>query len=278
MKIIDSISDCLYNIDKLASPYEDKMKKKYDVDENYNGPSWYKYHHNLWFRGQSDFSWQLLPRVCREDFKSAAKKSKDTIEGYEETAFNQFCIRTSHLLDKDLSIVEKYFLAQHYGLPTRLLDWTTNPLAALFFAVSENQLKDKNGALYAIYSRKDIPGYEHESILYNHRDSKKIARIINDIIKNKPCSDKFKYPIKIIPNLQKGRIISQNSRFSMHLSNSKKYDEIIGDVVFKFKINSEKKDTILRELSMLNINRASIFLDINNIVRDINSEILGKNE
>jgi hypothetical protein len=275
---LENISDFLDVINEIATAYEKDTKKEFGIKDTHEGPSWYKYQHNLWFRGQADYSWPLLPQVCREKFQKAAARSGDSVVGYEKTAFNQFITRANHLIVNKMSISERYFLAQHYGLPTRLLDWTTNPLTALFFGVANKSLEKSDGAFIVYLSRKDISGFEHESVLYNHRDKNQIELLIKEVLYENPKKDKFKYPVRIIPNNQAGRIFSQSSRFTLHLESSKEYDELFGNVVFKLRIPHNVKNKILRELSLLNISRSTLFMGMENIVADIKEEMISKDD
>lgn len=94
---------------------------------------------NFAFRGISDKKHLLLPSVGRADKIDEYKFEKEIF------LFNSFKLKTNLLLNAK-SDLELLTIAQHYSLPTRLLDWTENPLIACFFAI---QNENVDGRIYA---------------------------------------------------------------------------------------------------------------------------------
>jgi hypothetical protein len=88
------------------------------------------------YRGQADASWVLEPKLYRENL---FQKEGALISELLRVAPNEF---------KDRHYFDNLVKMQHYGLPTRLLDTTLNPLVALFFACYGEHQQDADGSVY----------------------------------------------------------------------------------------------------------------------------------
>lgn len=88
-----------------------------------------------WYRGCGSSTYPLLPSLYRHPTKTAAndllKLEREMLAWFKRESILHETVR--EYLDPDF---EQLFFMQHYGVPTRLLDWTANPFIGLYFALT----------------------------------------------------------------------------------------------------------------------------------------------
>ncbi|PSJ64945.1 FRG domain-containing protein [Mesorhizobium ephedrae] len=126
----------------IARERRDHWRKLLDFVDRHEQASWI-------FRGVADADGhKLVPKIGR--------KTEIYDPATERVVFANFKRRARQYVDiGQMSDWEVLALAQHHGLPTRLLDWTTNPLVAAYFAVT-SQPMDKTARVYAAWAPQII--------------------------------------------------------------------------------------------------------------------------
>ena len=201
----------------------------------------------VYFRGVSRKYFELIPSIGR-DFK----KNVD-LTGIEKIYLEKFKEETISFNDFSLKNNWDYLIiAQHYGLQTRLLDWTANPLVALYFASEKDY--DHDGAVYRLGNlERLIPAESHDpfNLLKNY------------VIKAPHLSPRVAAQSACFT-------ISKNPQMSFELS-----DEYQGTSshFHKIIIPHNKKIGILRELNKYGIHAATLFPGLDGVGKKLNFEL-----
>lgn len=206
-------------------------------------PDFFSQEKGQWvFRGQSSTKYQLLPSIGR-----STTHTSSSIKKYERSVFNTFKREArAFLTDAPKDDWEWLALAQHHGLSTRLLDWSLNPLVALYFSVSENFTED--GKFFALNAPKKIPKH---------------------ILSNSPFA--VKMPFKFYPDALTPRIRAQEGLFIVFSEIDKELSSFSRNdwEIREYLIPSAAKKDLRYELYRLGIHTDSLFPDLDGIAERI---------
>lgn len=245
----------------------------------------------LFYRGHSDKDkYKLEPSLHR--------KTKH-IEN-EAVMFRELLISNPADFIGDLSALDKLVRMQHHSLPTRLLDISSNPLMALYFASKSKP--DKTGQVIVFRIKKDemkffdsdtascisnlarLPKDDKEKLdltlgIDDFNETEEAKRLVHLIKEEKPF-----FLNRIIPGdlesiicvkgkMNNNRILSQSGAFLLFGRNAVLPESGTTSIgVERIDINKDAKEKILGELDSLNINESTAFPYIENSAKYISSK------
>lgn len=216
---------------------------------------------NISFRGQSDATWKLKPSLYRGQFDTELER--ELLRDFKSHA-------AEFLTEVNRTDLDWLFLAQHHGIPTRLLDWTENALVALYFACEDHDYP-KDGCVWALNAWNlnmatsnmpsvPLPSAEIFEQYTINLSSSKVPRNVT-----------AELPIALRTEKMFRRANAQSGNYTIH-GLSKKSLHLITPIrnqkppcLRHVKVEASRKLPILKELYHLGIHRQSLFPSLDGI-------------
>ena len=205
----------------------------------------------FWFRGHPRVDYRLVASALRYDDIESRERALGLVSDMKR--FLEMKLPRPPAVDDELGWMQ---VAQHYGLPTRLLDWTQNAAVALFFACSQEP--DADGLVVIL-----------NPIELNQRVDPRLPRVFNpqkdgDIISpyfklGGRVSARGKRTIAINPTWNTERIAMQQGVFTLHGSREFDLDRGQASSLLYVPILNEHKEALLNELERVGIGEMFIF-------------------
>lgn len=224
-----------------------------------------KFFPKIWYRGQSQEDYKLRPGIFRkkENFSLERKKMKYFLQNAK--GYSKDCPK-----EIDYNIWLPFM--QHYGLETRLLDWTDSPICALFFALQKHKMKS-NPVVYMfnpIQWNKMLHNTSNIPIL-DITSNKKIDILCTEAFHEKIYPFEF-YPIAVTTIRDNSRIINQKGNFTLH-GNAFDMYELYPDLIQKIVIDKNKVENILDEMYKMGIDKTTFFPELTALAEVTNQRV-----
>jgi len=164
------------------------------------------------------------------------------------------------------------FLAQHYGLPTRLLDWSESPLIALYFAVTEGY-EDHDGCIWALWPGGLNSHYDASLDLVQIRDAKVKEIAECAFVPGQTCDQVI---IAIDGREIDLRMLVQMGRFTLHAYGTP-IENLTGSAKWsrRYIVPREVKLKIRNQLAAFGIRRSNLFPDLANLAANLRERRFG---
>lgn len=225
-----------------------------------------RYRDNCVYRGVADEKWDLVPslnRVCAHDLS------------LESHVFRQFRKYGYAELAEYSGFWSLLPVAQHHGLPTRLLDWTYSPMVAAHFATEDTEFYDRDGVIWQL-DLKQFKAQLPELLRMKLRESDSniftigmLEKLIPDFDWMKTLSDE-PYAVFFEPSSMIDRIVNQYALFSVMSDSSVLLSDWIKEKKIESKriiIPKEVKLEIRDKLDYINISERMIYPGLDGVCK-----------